>query len=134
MTVEHDNSDRLLSFDKRQIFKYVDKLQQLIWDNDASEIDVPGQGRTWVSNVIGLKVGKDIEIGWSRWRDEEGSLVWGSHDGLRRGDYCVMYVDPYNSTLRIAELRESGKKVLGIELNDFNDILTLADKLRNYKR
>ncbi len=117
----------------RQVIEYTDRLRQQIWDYDAREIVVPGQGGTWVSRFIGLKTGEKIEIGWSRIRDEYGALVWGEKDEMESGHYCVMYIDPYVPYARSCEITGGGRESLAINISDLQVLFELENKI-NKKR
>lgn len=108
-----------------EIISLTDKLRRLINDSNPGLIEIPGQGRTWASD-INLPDGKEIQLGWSRIRDEYGALVW-TEDGekLKNGNYNVMYVDPYNEDIRLAEFRTKEEKVLGIQWSSIQKIMAV---------
>lgn len=106
-----------------------DRLRDLIHKRSYF-IDVPGQGGTYTTEVK-FPDGDKGELGWARFRDEEGALVWTKGIDLEggpsliKGDYCVMYIHPYGKHVRLAELRNEGKEVLGIDIEDVVDLQSL---------
>lgn len=81
---------------ERELLVAYGKLRNIIIDNKPFFVEIPGQGITLSAIVPEKATQQQILLGWSRFRDEDGAVVWGADADARKGNYNVMYACPYD--------------------------------------
>jgi len=122
--------DKNLSLpEEKDILGLTDNLRDMIWNTryKTQVVDVPGQGATWMSE-IDFPDGTTGELGWYRFHDEIGSLVWtNKEEGLKSGNYSALYVDPYNPPFIQALEIKNGKDAYGIKWKNIELLFSLLE-------
>lgn len=108
-----------------ELAKGVNFLQSLINQGESHLVDIPAHGKAWAS-VLETGQGK-LFLGWCRHRDEEGSLVWGDPVEVKKGEYNVLFYNPYENPPDIKFVRfiDNGEKRIAIPWTAIHGLLAL---------